>query len=88
MLRAYHKRIVDLAEAAVATGRPSIFYLSLAKAAAIWTVPAIFAIFVCCGLGLKGSALLLVCLPLVAITIAGCCGYVGGIYWRAMMQGS
>lgn len=87
MLRAYHQKMIDLAEAAVATGRPATIYLAMAKAASVWIIPAIIGILVCSCLGLVGPALLYICLPLIAVTIAGGCGYIGWIYWRAMMRG-
>jgi hypothetical protein len=88
MLSAYHTRTINLAKAAVATGRPSSIYLSMAMAAAVWTIPAMLAVFICCGLGLNGVAILYVCLPLIGISVAGCCGYIGWVYWRAMMHRS
>jgi hypothetical protein len=86
MFRSYHQRLQIAADSAVATGRVSSIYFSMLRSSAIWTLPAIAAVMICGHMGLGGIPSLYVCLPLILMSVAGCCGYVGWVYWRAMMR--
>ena len=86
MLRAYHRRTVERAEAAVASGRMRDIYNSMVTAALVWCIPAIATLVICIVFGFEGGTSLLVSVPLVAVSIAGACGYVGWIYTRALSR--
>jgi len=86
MFRAYHHRIVERANAAVASGRIATIYTSMVGAAVVWAIPALLAIVICLAFGLKGTDSLLVSVPLVAVSIAGGCIYIGWIYGRAIQR--
>jgi mannose/fructose/N-acetylgalactosamine-specific phosphotransferase system component IIC len=86
MLRAYHHRTVERANAAVASGRITTIYAAMAAAAIVWAIPALLAVVICVALGLKGTDSLLVSVPLVAASIAGGCIYVGWVYGRAIQR--
>jgi hypothetical protein len=60
----------------------------MVKASLVWVVPAAIAFVICLVFGLEGGVSLLVSLPLVAISIAGCCGYVGWVYASALKRGA
>lgn len=82
----YHQRLLIAADTAVATGRASSIYFSMLRSAAIWTVPAIAAVMICAHMSLDGINSLYVCLPLILVSVAGSCGYIGWVYWRAMAR--
>ena len=84
MLKDYHRRTVQRAEAAVTTGQLATIYSSMVKAALIWAIPALLAVAVCWIFGLTGTDSLYVSVPLVALSIAGGCIYVGWVYGRAL----
>ena len=86
IFRSYHQRLLIAADTAVATGRASSIYFSMLRSAAIWTLPAISAVVICGNMGLGGIPSLYVCMPLILVSVAGCCGYIGWVYWRAMMR--
>ena len=86
MLRAYHHRTVERANAAVASGQIAKIYSSMTGAALVWAVPALLAILLCFGFGLKGAASLYVSVPLVALSILGGCLYIGWVYGRALLE--
>ena len=86
MFGKYHRMAVERAEAAVATGNLARIMIEMQRQASPWAIPAIVAILICWLGRLSGNAVLLVALPLVAISIAGSCVYSGWVFARAFKQ--
>ena len=86
MLRAYHRRTIERANAAVESGQIAKIYASMSGAALVWVIPALVALVVCLAFGLEGTASLYVSVPLVAVSIAGGCLYIGWVYGRAILR--
>jgi hypothetical protein len=86
MLRAYHDRAVERANAAVASGQIAKIYASMTGAAIVWAIPALLAVLLCLGLGLSGTDSLYVSVPLVGVSIVGGCLYIGWVYGRALVR--
>lgn len=85
-MRAYHRRTVQRADAAAATGQLGVIYTSMIQAGLVWILPALLAVVICWTFGLTGVESLYLSVPLVALSIFGCCGYVGWIYARALKR--
>jgi len=86
MLGDYHRRTIERAETAVASGETATIYAAMTGAAVVWGVPAPLAILICVALGLKGTASFFVTVPLVGLSIAGGCIYIGWVYGRALLR--
>ncbi|MDE2441965.1 MAG: hypothetical protein KGP14_13160 [Betaproteobacteria bacterium] len=86
MLRDYHRKIVERAESAVATGSLSTIMIEMQRQATPWAIPAAIAVIACFVTGLSGKTALLFAFPLVAVSIFGSCIYSGWIFARAIMR--
>ena len=82
----YHAHLVERADAAASAGSTLVALASMQRDAAIWALPALLAVVICWLFQLSGAPSLWVSLPLVGISIIGCTGYVGAIYFRAIMR--
>jgi hypothetical protein len=88
MIRQYHARLVERADAAASSGSAFVALASMRRDAAIWAFPALLAVAICWFFQLSGTLSLLVSLPLVGVSIVGFSAYVAATYCRAMMRRS
>ena len=86
MLRAYHRKTVERAYAAVASGQISKICASIVFATVVWVIPALLGIAISALLGLHGSQSLYVTVPFTMISILGGCVYLGWVYGRALLH--
>jgi hypothetical protein len=85
-MNGYHHKLLQRADAAVATGNIFAVLVALRRDAIVWMVPALLAVLICCVFRLSGSASLWVTLPLVGISLAGGVIYVGAVYAQALSR--
>jgi hypothetical protein len=86
MIQWYHRGIIGRADAAASAGGLWMVYVAMQRDAAVWCVPALFAVAFCWIFDLSGPSSLWVSIPLVGITLFGCVFYVGTIYRRAIRR--
>jgi hypothetical protein len=77
MIRQYHARLVERADAAASSGNAFVALASMRRDAAIWVLPALLAVVLCWIFQLSGMSSLWVSLPLVGVSIVGCSVFVG-----------